>query len=145
MPLNVLLCTDPSLDDTFASSDLDLYIHGLAASDANAKMAHIYAVWSANVGAASVAAGMCIKNSKTVNFLGRFPQRRIQIVLKMVANPAEVLLNFDLDPCAIGFDGARVLMLPRAARALETGYTTFTMSLVHGRSRLCAHGTYCLR
>lgn len=137
MALNVLLCTDPSLDSTFASSDLDLYIYGLRPAQANAKMAHIYTVWSTNIGAGSVAAGMCVRNSKTLNFLGRFPQRRVQIVLKIVANPAEVLLNFDLDPCAIGFDGARVVMLPRAARALETGYTTFTMDLVHGRSATC--------
>lgn len=134
MPLNVLLCTDPNLDSTFPSSDLDLYIYGLNPTQANTKMVHIYSVWSTNVGAPSVTAGMCIRNSKTVNFLGCFPQRRIQIVLKIVATPAEVLLNFDLDPCAIGFDGTRVVMLPRAARALETGYTTFTMHLVHGRS-----------
>lgn len=50
----------------------------------------------------------------------------------MVASAAEVLLNFDLDPCAICWNGKEVLMLPRAARALETGYTVFTMDLVHG-------------
>lgn len=144
MPLNVLLCTDPNLDSTFVSSDIDLYLYGLDPAQANAKMAHIYSVWSTNIGKASVAAGVCVRNSKTINFLGRFPQRRIQIVLKIVATPAEVLLNFDLDPCAIGFDGTRVVMLPRAARALETGYTTFTTHLVYGR-RILAHQRYRTR
>lgn len=132
MPLNTLLCTDPTLDNPFPDSDLDLYIHGLPPHKANEKINHIYSVWSSNVGPSSTAAGLCIKNSKTVNLLGRFPDRRIQIVLKIVKTPAEVLLNFDLDPCAIGFDGKKVFMLPRAARALETGYTTFTMHLIHG-------------
>lgn len=44
----------------------------------------------------------------------------------------ETLLNFDLDQAAMGFDGTGVWMLPRAARALVTGYTTFTMDLVQG-------------
>lgn len=43
-----------------------------------------------------------------------------------------MLLNFDLDPCAIGFNGKEVLMLPRCARALETGYSVFTTDLVEG-------------
>lgn len=49
-----------------------------------------------------------------------------------MASPAEVLLNFDLDQCAIGFTGTNVLLLPRCARALETGYTVFTTDLVQG-------------
>ena len=43
-----------------------------------------------------------------------------------------MLLNFDLDACAIGFDGSHVFMLPRCARAIETGYSVFTMDLVWG-------------
>lgn len=54
------------------------------------------------------------------------------MILKLVASPAEVLLNFDLDPCAIGFTGTTVFFLPRCARALETGYTVFTTDLVEG-------------
>lgn len=49
-----------------------------------------------------------------------------------MASPADVLLNFDLDPCAIGFTGTDVFLLPRCARALETGYTVFTTDLVEG-------------
>ncbi|KAG8850197.1 hypothetical protein FRB91_009285 [Serendipita sp. 411] len=50
----------------------------------------------------------------------------------MCQSPAEVLLNFDLDICAMGYDGEQFYMLPRAARALETGYNVFTMDLVQG-------------
>lgn len=58
-------------------------------------------------------------------------------------------MNFDLDPCSLGFDGRELWLLPRAARALQSeklvhygipyeidigtaGYTVFTMDLVHG-------------
>lgn len=82
------------------------------------------------------------------SLLAKYPIKRIQIVLKLVKNPKEVLLNFDLDPCSLGFDGFEVWLLPRAARALESklspkkppaksnnrkaGYSLFTMDLIHG-------------
>jgi hypothetical protein len=58
--------------------------------------------------------------------------RQKQIILKHVTSPAEVLLNFDLDQCAVGWTGSQVLLLPRCARALETGYSVFTTDLVYG-------------
>lgn len=80
--------------------------------------------------------------------MAKYPIKRIQIVLKLVKNPKEVLLNFDLDPCSLGFDGSELWLLPRAARALESelnrgthlakpnvskaGYSVFTMDLIHG-------------
>ena len=73
-----------------------------------------------------------MKNAKTINLLTSYPNRRIQIVLKLLSSPTDILLNFDLDACAIGFDGSHVLMLPRCARAIETGYSVFTMELVWG-------------
>ena len=56
----------------------------------------------------------------------------LQIVLNLSKTVADVLLNFDLDQCAMGFNGTPVLMLPRCARALETGYTVFCSDLVCG-------------
>jgi len=46
----------------------------------------------------------------------------VQIVLHLFKNAAEVLTGFDVDCCALGFDGRHVLALPRALRALERGY-----------------------
>lgn len=54
--------------------------------------------------------------------MSRYPIRRLQVVLKLVHNPLQVLLNFDLDQCAMGFDGEELYMLPRAARAIESTY-----------------------
>ena len=55
-------------------------------------------------------------------FLANYPVKRIQIVLKLVESPKEVLLNFDLDPCSMGFDGKELWLLPRAARAIQSEY-----------------------
>jgi hypothetical protein len=130
--LATLLHVDPSRDDDpgATDSDLDVYIYGLGPKEANEKVNDIYETWSSNL--PEVKEKIVVKNSKTINFLADYPNRRIQIVLKLVASPTSVLLNFDLDACALGFNGTDVLMLPRCARALETGYNVFTMDLIWG-------------
>ncbi|KAJ8074102.1 hypothetical protein PM082_012394 [Marasmius tenuissimus] len=111
-------------------SDIDLYIWGLQIQDANRKITHIAQTYQKNlpVGAPFIAT----RNSQTITLYSSWPTKRVQIVLKFVKDPRDVLLTFDLDPCAVGYDGSNVWMLPRFVRALETGYTNFTMDLIHG-------------
>jgi len=90
-----------------------------------------YGVWSTYIPDASKPQ-LVVKNAKTITFFSDFPTRRVQIVLRLLPTAADVLLQFDLDACAIGFDGSRVFMLPRCARAIETGYSTFSMALIRG-------------
>lgn len=117
--------------ENVAEADVDLYIYGLNAEQANQKVRHIYQIWSDNL-PVDTPEKWVVKNPKTINFLASYPYCRVQIVLKLVSSPTDALLNFDLDVCAVGFDGSRVLMLPRCARAIETGYSVFTMDLIWG-------------
>ena len=132
MALTTLIHIDSSKDDDWRISepDLDLYIYGLGPEDANRKVEEIHDIWVNNLPATSQK--LVVKNAKTINLLASYPNRRIQIVLKLLPSPTDVLLNFDLDACAIGFDGSHAFMLPRCARAIETGYSIFTMDLVWG-------------
>ena len=111
--------------------DIDVYLYGLSPEQANRKVEEIYHVWNNNLRPGN-RQKLVVKNAKTINFLADYPQRRIQIVLKLLPSPTAILLNFDLDLCAIGFNGSQVFMLPRCARALETGYSVFTMDLILG-------------
>ena len=133
MALTTLLHTDPSKDNEreVVDPDIDLYIYGLGPDDANRKVREIHDTWVSNL-PATAGQRLVVKNAKTINLLTSYPNRRIQIILKLLPSPTDVLLNFDLDACAIGFDGGRVCMLPRCARALETGYSVFTMDLIWG-------------
>ncbi|KAJ6571755.1 hypothetical protein B0H19DRAFT_667327 [Mycena capillaripes] len=117
-------------DAEWVSSDIDIYIYGLAPAAATEKIKHIFDIFRGNLPADAPA--LVVRNSKTITFYSDYPTRRIQIVLKLVKSPKDVLLNFDLDICSIGWDGSEVWMLPRAARALETGYNVFTMNLIQG-------------
>ncbi|KAJ7429068.1 hypothetical protein B0H11DRAFT_1946103 [Mycena galericulata] len=122
---------DVDVREPYKSSDIDIYIYGLSAADATAKIRSVYNTFRFNV-AGTGTQTLMVKNSKTITFYATWPTRRIQIVLKLVESPKHVLLNFDLDICAIGWDGSDVWMLPRTARALETGSNVFTMNLIHG-------------
>jgi hypothetical protein len=46
---------------------------------------------------------------------------QVQVILRLYASPAEVLLGFDCDCACVGFDGSRVFALPRALRAIKHG------------------------
>ncbi|TRM65507.1 hypothetical protein BD626DRAFT_616231 [Schizophyllum amplum] len=116
--------------EEWATSDIDVYIHGLGPEAANSKIAHIADVVRGNL--PKDAPFLLVRNSQTITLYSKFPTRRVQIVLKLVESPREVLLNFDLDICAVAFDGSDAWMLPRCARALETGTVVFTMDLIEG-------------
>ena len=55
-------------------------------------------------------------------------------------DPLDLLLRWEYDPYALCYNGDHVCMLPRCARAIETGFTTFTTRLCWGESL-----GYCLR
>ncbi|KAJ7285588.1 hypothetical protein C8J57DRAFT_641477 [Mycena rebaudengoi] len=112
------------------SSDIDMYIHGLSPTLANEKIKHIAETYQANLPSGSPF--LVVRNSQTITFYSEWPRRRVQIVLKLVKSPREVLLNFDLDICGCGFDGNEVYLLPRCARTLETGTNIFVMDLING-------------
>ncbi|CAD6887036.1 unnamed protein product [Tilletia controversa] len=119
------------------SSDVDLYLYGLTVDQANAKLQEIEKVFVSNLpldnNTGKPIEYAVLRNAQTITFVpGIYPYRRIQVVLKLCPNPMAILLNFDLDQVAIGYTGDEVWMLPRASRALVTGYTTFTMDLIHG-------------
>ncbi|KAF3927719.1 hypothetical protein ABW21_db0205475 [Orbilia brochopaga] len=130
MALSTLLCVDESMDKDYAANDIDMYIYGLTPEQANEKVKHVANVWKKNL--APGEDYVMVKNAKTITLIGEYPRRRIQLIIRMIKNPAAVLLNFDLDQVAIGYTGESVLFLPRCARALETGYTMFTLDLIHG-------------
>ncbi|MCJ1225640.1 hypothetical protein MMC12_002289 [Toensbergia leucococca] len=137
MVLTTLLHIDPSKDHDkdVQDCDIDMYLYGLEPEEANRKIEEIYDVWSANLPDSNTQK-LVVKNARSITFLAGYPNRRVQIIFKMLTSPIQALLNFDLDACALGFDGKRVLMLPRCSRALEVGYSTFTMNLGDRRSTL---------
>lgn len=50
------------------------------------------------------------------------PYRNIQVIHRLYYSMEHVLLGFDIDSCCVGYDGHRVVALPRAVRALRYRY-----------------------
>ncbi len=67
---------------------------------------------------------IAFRTKHTITLVSQFPHKHIQIVTRLYRSPAEVLLGFDVDACAVAFDGAAVLMAPRAHFALVSQYNT---------------------
>jgi hypothetical protein len=140
--LGTLLAVDaaPSIVEQWAASDIDVYVYGLGPAAANAKLEHLFSTFRANLPAGTPT--LVVRNSKTVTFYSRYPLRRVQVVLKLVKSPKAVLLNFDLDVCAMGWDGTELWMLPRAARALEStsasNISSFTYESWSQRGSTCS-------
>ncbi|KDQ15119.1 hypothetical protein BOTBODRAFT_302462 [Botryobasidium botryosum FD-172 SS1] len=131
--LGCLLCVDDKKANVereqWAHSDIDLYLYGLNSIETADKIDHIFDVFKSNLPPSAPA--LILRNSKTVTFYSEYPTRRVQIILKLAKTPRDVLSDFDLDICTLGWDGKDVWMLPRCARAIETGYNTFTPSLIY--------------
>jgi hypothetical protein len=54
-----------------------------------------------------------VRTGNAVTILAPYPYRHVQVVLRIYKSPAEVIMGFDIDACALAYDGTRVWALPR--------------------------------
>jgi ankyrin repeat protein len=108
----------------YKSSDVDMFFYGLNESQANQKLKYIYELVKQNTQSPSEV----IRTKHAVTIVNQFPYRHIQIVLRLYKSPAEVLMGFDIDACAVGYDGKNAYALERACRAITRGYNLVDMS-----------------
>ncbi len=130
--LNALLTVDLARPGNTKNAAIDIFLYGLTLEGANRKVAQIYRIWHNNL---PDKASRVLKYDTAIDFIANWPHHSVHIVLKLFQSPTEILLNFHLDAYAIGYNGHQVLMLPRCARALETGYSLFTMDLIWDHSQ----------
>eukprot|EP01119_Soliformovum_irregulare_P017405 TRINITY_DN516_c0_g1_i3.p1 TRINITY_DN516_c0_g1~~TRINITY_DN516_c0_g1_i3.p1 ORF type:complete len:1681 (+),score=670.06 TRINITY_DN516_c0_g1_i3:13-5055(+) len=109
----------------YLSSDVDIFVYGLDDQEAaNRKIEEIYTAIVESITSPAI----CFRSKHAVSIVSQYPYRHIQIILRMYASPAEVLMGFDVDCCSLGYDGKQVWMTPRAHRALCYQANTIDMS-----------------
>ena len=87
-------------------------------AQALAKVQHIYRVLRRNYRGGKV---LVVKTGSALTFVaGGYPQRFIQVVLKLFPSPTDVLTSFDVDVCGFAYDGTAVRCTHRALRAATT-------------------------
>lgn len=108
--------------------NISIFLYGLDATRASLKLREIESLWKSNL---DPSAEVCVLRTESfVEFLVNRPYISAHVALTIFQSPTEILSNFHLDAYAIGYDGCQVLMIPRCARAIETGYSTFTTDLI---------------
>src|SRR6266516_4493985 len=66
--------------------------------------------------------------SKVILTLNELKTRQIQIILRLYSSPSEILAGFDVDACAVGFNGSHVYSAPRAFVSLVTQTVSVDMT-----------------
>ncbi|KAE8228969.1 hypothetical protein CF326_g6081 [Tilletia indica] len=118
------------------TSDVDVFLYGVGAEAANAKVLAIETTLRSNVSDFD----SHYRVERTINTISFVPIakdgafRKIQIILRLFTNIGEVLASFDFDQTAIGFDGSEVWMEMRAVRALICGYSFITAKMLRSTS-----------
>eukprot|EP00698_Gefionella_okellyi_P025514 TRINITY_DN9375_c0_g1_i8.p1 TRINITY_DN9375_c0_g1~~TRINITY_DN9375_c0_g1_i8.p1 ORF type:complete len:1171 (-),score=273.51 TRINITY_DN9375_c0_g1_i8:27-3338(-) len=133
----VLACLLPDAIDTialrhnevsnkhgFGGSDIDMFICGLTEEQADRKIKEIYDSISANLDTNC----NVMRTRHAITIVTSFPYRHVQIILRLYQNMQEVIMGFDIDCCAVCYDGKDVYALPRARRAINKQYNVFDAS-----------------
>ncbi|KAE8222277.1 hypothetical protein CF319_g4492 [Tilletia indica] len=106
------------------NSDIDIFLYGLTDEGASKKVDEIAHVLRTNI--TKFDDRYYIERGVgAISFVPYQPEtgRKVQVVLRLAANPAEVLAGFDFDQVCLGYDGINVWISLRGIRALCTGYT----------------------
>jgi len=133
-------------DPGFKSSDIDIFLYDLTEEEANEKVKYIdgflrekhrRAIHNAVAeqttdDIAKLVMGfveqpkndelLIVRTKSALTWVCEYPDRHVQVVLRLYKSPAEVILGFDVDCCSAAFDGERVYVTPRALRSLNRGY-----------------------
>ena len=103
----------------YEQSDVDLFLYGLDAAAARAKIKHIYCTLARNWAPHHIS---IVRTQNVITFAAQWPFRRVQIILRLYSGPAEVLMGFDIDSCCVAYDGTSVSCLPRWRRAVNGSF-----------------------
>ena len=126
--------------ESFRGSDIDLFVYGCATDPQGLEVIEriIECVRTNRSKSAKPRFGV-VRSKKTpklqfirtphaVTILGEYPYRHVQIVLRMYTTPAETLVGFDVDSCAVAYDGKTVWASPRARRAINKQINTIDLT-----------------
>ncbi|TDL26647.1 ankyrin [Rickenella mellea] len=110
--------------NAYPTSDIDLFMWGLNAEQAEAKMHSIFEAvrdsvpWDVT----------CVRTKHVISIHSQYPYRSVQIVLRLYHSPAEILAGFDVDAPCVLYDGQHVFANPRAIVAMMRQCNTVDMT-----------------
>jgi len=130
-------------------NDIDLFIYGCSVDEAKAKLDTIYQTILNHYNFTKKNNYIGVTVARTANAISITKNGRhgdndeYQIILRLYRSPSEILHGFDVDSCALGYDGKDLWMTPRCEFALRVGYNTVNFSRLSPsyEKRLVKYGT----
>lgn len=98
------------------ASDVDLFLYGLNEEQALEKIMHI----EDKIKNTILYETTTIRTKNTITIASQYPNRHVQIVLRIYRSVAEILTGFDVDVSCAAYDGRQVYTSPRAIAAYIT-------------------------
>ncbi|RPB14615.1 ankyrin [Morchella conica CCBAS932] len=99
------------------ASDIDLFIHGIEEpEEAIKKMEQIERTIKDNI----LWETTTLRTRNTITIVSQYPNRHVQIVLRLYKSPSQILTGFDVNCSCFAYDGTNVLANPRALGACMT-------------------------
>ncbi|KAJ5959387.1 uncharacterized protein N7479_006537 [Penicillium vulpinum] len=98
------------------ASDVDLFLYGLNEEQALEKIMHI----EDKIKNTILYETTTIRTKNTITIVSQYPNRHVQIVLRIYHSVAEILTGFDVDASCAAYDGSQVYASPRAIAACIT-------------------------
>jgi hypothetical protein len=99
--------------------DIDIFIVGLTAEEAKAKVEEVGTCMRRNGSRISKPDILAVRSQYCITFVRGFPARHVQIILHAYRSPLEVVSHFDIDACCVLYDGQDVFCNTRGRRALN--------------------------
>lgn len=110
--------SDESIQEWYRSDgnfgDIDIFLYGLSEREATKKIFEIYE----SIKKVIPKDILCVRGPRAITFVMGNPYRHIQIILRNFKTMSEVLLSFDIDSCAFGYDGNNVWCSNRSHYAI---------------------------
>ncbi|KAK6333268.1 hypothetical protein TWF718_011088 [Orbilia javanica] len=98
-------------DKLAPSSDVDLFIYGIKDEEVAIKrMESIEATIRDNL----LWETSSIRTKNTITIISQYPNRHVQIVLRLYSSISEILTGFDVNCACVAYDGSQVYANPRA-------------------------------
>ncbi|KAK6535854.1 hypothetical protein TWF281_000104 [Arthrobotrys megalospora] len=93
------------------TSDIDLFIYGI--QDEQAAIERMTAI-EATIRSNLLWKATSVRTKNTITIISKYPNRHVQIVLRLYSSISEILTGFDVSCACVAYDGQQVYANPRA-------------------------------
>lgn len=106
------------------ASDVDLYLYDLTEEQAKEKVKQI----EQSIRDSILTETTTVRTKNAITIASQYPNRHVQVVLRIYRSITEMLLGFDVDCSCIAYDGKQLFASPRALAACMTQVNTIDLT-----------------